>query len=333
MAYAEYLIMGPARQTVWRVYSVGRAATEVISPVAAFLQAATGGTSPGGGFLFFMYPEVNGHFFALLANPSEKEEHIMAEQTAIPDSAETPVSEKGREGWSVANDIPDSPYVIDNIKGFENQLPLLLAVAARRIYRGGEIVYLQGEMSKAFYFLHRGKVKVSILKEDGSEKILAIQEGNTFFGESAAFDRHPYFATGVVLERSEISVVPIEHAEAVIREHPEVAFLVIRTILRELRLLGSHVQDLAFLDAQSRLAHILVKLAKEVGRPESGGIVIQKGISHEDLASLTSLSRVRVTTILNYLERENIITKKRCVLVVTDLAKLRGLLSAPSGAS
>ncbi len=229
----------------------------------------------------------------------------------------------------MAYDLPDSPYVIDNVKGFENELSLLLSVAARRIYQAGEIVYLQGEMSNTFYFLHRGKVKISILKEDGSEKILAIQEGNTFFGESAAFDRHPHFATGVVLERSEISAMPVEHAEAVIREHPEVAFLVIRTILRKLRLLVFHIQDMAFLDAQRRLAHILVKLAADVGRPESGGILIQKGISHEDLASLISLSRVRVTTILNDLERENIVTKKKRALIITDPAKLRGLLSVP----
>jgi CRP/FNR family transcriptional regulator, cyclic AMP receptor protein len=230
----------------------------------------------------------------------------------------------------MANQIPDSPYVVDNVKGFENLLPLLFAVAARRIYHPGEIVYLQGEMSKEFYFLQRGKVKVSILKEDGSEKILSIQEGNTFFGTTAAFDRHPYFATSVALEQSEILVVPVERAESVIREHPEVAFLIIRAIIRKLRLLGFHVQDMAFLDAQRRLAHILVKLSTDIGTPVRGGISLQKGFSHEDLASLTSLSRVRVTTILNYFERENIITKKKRVLVITDPAKLRGLLSAPA---
>ncbi len=229
----------------------------------------------------------------------------------------------------MANDIPNSPYVIDNVKGFENQLRLLLSVAERRTYQAGQIVYLQGEMSKAFYFLHKGKVKVTILKEDGAEKILAFQEGNTFFGESAAFDRHPYFATAVVLQQSEISVVPVEGAQSVIKRHPEVAFLVISAIIRKLRLLGFQVQDLAFLDAERRLAHILVKLSTDVGRAEPGGIVIQKGITHEDLANLTGLSRVRVTTILNYLERAKIIMKKRCVLIITDPAKLRALLAVP----
>ncbi len=86
-------------------------------------------------------------------------------------------------------DLPDSSYVIDHIGDFRKELSLLLAVGSRRMYQAGEIVYLQGEMSKAFYFLHKGKVKVSILREDGSEKTLAIQEGNTFFGESAACSR------------------------------------------------------------------------------------------------------------------------------------------------
>ncbi len=225
--------------------------------------------------------------------------------------------------------IPNSPYVVGNLKGFESELRILLSVAARRIYHAGEIVYLQGEMSKTFYFLHRGKIKVSIFKEDGSEKILGIQEDNTFFGESGAFDQYPYFTTVVVLQESDISAVPVERAKAIIKKHPEVAFLVMTAVIRKLRILGLQVQDLAFLDAERRIAHFLVKLSADVGKPESGGIVIQRGISHEDLARFTGLSRVRVTNILNYFERAKIITKKRCVITITDLEKLHALLSVP----
>jgi CRP/FNR family transcriptional regulator len=191
------------------------------------------------------------------------------------------------------------------------------------------MIYLQGETSRSFFFVKKGKVKISILKEDGSEKILAIQEENTFFGESAAFDRHPYFATAAALEESQINVIPVERAEALIMEHPEVAFVVIRRIIRKLRLLGFQVEDFAFLDAQKRIAHIIIKLSTEVGEPCPEGITIQRGITHEDLANLTGLSRVRVTTILNNLERAKIITKRRLALTVIDPEKLRSLLEEP----
>ncbi len=226
-------------------------------------------------------------------------------------------------------DIPNSPYVTWDPKEFEKELSLLLAVSLTRVYQNGEMVYLQGEKSRAFFFVKRGKVKVSILKEDGSEKILAIQEENTFFGESAAFDGHPYFATAFSVGDSEICIIPIDGAKMVVRENPDVAFMIISRIIRKLRLLGFQVEDFAFLDAQKRIAHILVKLMTEIGEPSPEGVVIKKGITHEDLANLTGLSRVRVTTVLNNIEKAGIITKKRLALTIIDPEKLRGLLDTP----
>jgi CRP-like cAMP-binding protein len=228
-------------------------------------------------------------------------------------------------GQDMKHLVADSPYVTGDSKGFEREISLLLAVSHGRVYKKGEMVYLQGEVSTRFFFLRRGKVKESILKEDGAEKILSIQESNTFFGESAAFDRQPCFATAVALEDSEIDVIPVENAEAVIREHPEVAFLIIRKIVRKLRLLGFQVKDFAFLDAQKRIAHILTKLSFEVGEESKDGTTIRRGITHEDLANLTGLSRVRVTTILNKLERAKVLTKKRLALTITDPVGLRRL--------
>ncbi len=145
-------------------------------------------------------------------------------------------------------DTPNSPYVTWDPKEFEKEIALLLAVSSTKTYKNGEMIYLQGEKSRAFFFVKKGKVKVSILKENGSEKILAIQEENTFFGESAAFDGHPYFATAFSVGDSEIGIIPIDRAKMVIRTNPDVAFMIISRIIRKLRLLGFQVEDFAFLE-------------------------------------------------------------------------------------
>jgi CRP/FNR family transcriptional regulator len=227
----------------------------------------------------------------------------------------------------MTENIPDSPYVVWDPKGFEEELTLLLAASTTKTYGGGKIVYLQGEKSDAFFFVRKGRIKISILKEDGSETTIRIQESNTFFGEYAAFDGHPHFATAVAVEKSEISRLPLVAVESVIEAHPKVAFLIINRIIRKFRSLAFQVEDLAFLDAQHRIAHILMSLATEVGEQDAQGITIRKGMTHEDIAHLTGLSRVRVTTILNNLDRANIIRKKRGSLTIIDPAKLRNLLN------
>lgn len=236
---------------------------------------------------------------------------------------------KKKGGCSVAEYFPDSPYVVDNIGNFSEELTLLLSMSATRVYNSGEIIYLQGEPSKYFYFLKDGKVKVSILKEDGSEKILAIQENNTFFGESAAFDRYPYFATATAMLSSKVCCIKIEDAETLILKHPRISFLIITSIIRKLRLLGLQVEDLTFLDAQKRVVHIIIKLIDEVGFITKDGIIIEKKLTHEDLASLTGLSRVTVTNVLNYLERLSLISKGRQKIVVLNRDRLSSLMEEP----
>jgi CRP/FNR family transcriptional regulator len=225
----------------------------------------------------------------------------------------------------VNSPITGSPYLVWDAKGFEKEVGYLLAVSTTRAYREGEFIYFQGETGDAFFFIRKGKVKVSILKGDGSEKIIGIQESNTFFGEYAAFDRHPHFATAVALEPSEISRVPIDGARRMIEAHPEVAFLIIDRIVRKFRSLCFQVEG-NFLDAQRRIARILISLGDEVGERETDGVTIRKGITHEDLANLTGLSRVRVTTILNNLQRADIITKRRGMVTITNPAKLRNII-------
>jgi CRP/FNR family transcriptional regulator, cyclic AMP receptor protein len=221
---------------------------------------------------------------------------------------------------------PDSPYMMDNVGKYQNELDLLLSISSARTYAPGEVIYMQGEPSSAFYFVKQGKVKVSILKEDGSEKTLCIQEKNTFFGESGAFDRYPYFATATAVDQSEIQVIDVNQAEALIRKRPEVAFLVITAIIRKLRLLGLQVEDLSFLDAQKRIAHILLKLMDEVGEKTKDGVAIRRKLTHEDLGNLTGLSRVTVTNVLNYLARLRVIRKGRLALTILNRQKLTSLL-------
>ncbi len=224
--------------------------------------------------------------------------------------------------------IPNSPYVMDNVGHFNDELKTLLEISRLRRYQAGQIIYMQGERSRYFYFVGQGKVKVSIFRQNGSEKILAIQESNTFFGESGAFDRFPYFATATALEDSDINLISIDDTEALIKVYPKVSLLIITAIIRKLRLLGLQVEDLSFLDAQKRVAHILLKLMQEVGEPSERGILIKKKITHEDLASITGLSRVTVTNVLNHLHRSKLIAKGRLRFTILDREKLESFLEA-----
>jgi CRP-like cAMP-binding protein len=66
----------------------------------------------------------------------------------------------------------------------------------------------------------------------------------------------------------------------------------------------------------------------EIGQTtEKGGIMISKKVTHEDIASLTNLSRVSVSLALNAFEESGILRKKRHMIEVFDMNKLKAIVS------
>ena len=58
-----------------------------------------------------------------------------------------------------------------------------------RTYRKGEIVFSQGDPADEVFYLQKGKVKVTVISEQGKEAVVAILEGDEFFGEGCLPDR------------------------------------------------------------------------------------------------------------------------------------------------
>ncbi|MGH6821629.1 MAG: Crp/Fnr family transcriptional regulator, partial [Methylocella sp.] len=50
-------------------------------------------------------------------------------------------------------------------------------------YHKGEIVFSQGDPSDSVFYIQSGKVKVTVVSEQGKEAVVAILEANDFFGE------------------------------------------------------------------------------------------------------------------------------------------------------
>ena len=50
-------------------------------------------------------------------------------------------------------------------------------------HRKGEAVFSQGDPSDAVYYIQKGKVKVTVVSEQGKEAVVAILGADEFFGE------------------------------------------------------------------------------------------------------------------------------------------------------
>jgi len=166
-----------------------------------------------------------------------------------------------------------------------------------RTYRKGDIVFSQGDPANEVFYLQKGKVKVTVISEQGKEAVVAILEGEEFFGEGCLAGQTQRISTVAAL--SESIVVQLEKAAIVrvIHEEPAFSEMFIAHILGRTIRVEADLVDQLFNSSEKRLARLLLLLANfgKDGKPEP----IIARISQETLAEMIGTTRSRVSFFMN----------------------------------
>src|ERR1700679_3798631 len=73
-----------------------------------------------------------------------------------------------------------------------------------REYRRGQVVFSQGEPADAVFYIQKGKVKLTVVSEQGKEAVVAILGTDDFFGEGCLAGQLVRMATAVAITRCKI---------------------------------------------------------------------------------------------------------------------------------
>lgn len=175
-----------------------------------------------------------------------------------------------------------------------HDLALIAKHGAKRSYLKGTIVLSEGDESDCFYVINEGRVKVYASGNQGKEVILSLEGPGEYFGELALIDQNPRSASVVTLEDTCLTVVCRAEVEKCLSEYPELAFKMMRPLVRRIRFLTRSVKNLALLDVYGRVARTLLNLAHE----ENGIGVIEQRLTHQDIANMVGASREMVSRIM-----------------------------------
>lgn len=195
----------------------------------------------------------------------------------------------------------------------------------QRRFAAGSVIYREEDHGECIHYLLEGLVKISMAAPDGTDKILAIHQPGTLFGESAVLDHGCYFATATVIEDALVCLIPSDKLVNLIRQHPEVSFQMMSNLVQRIRLLAMQVGFLTFLSVPQRLARMICGLAESFGTPVDDGVLITVRLRHRELAELVSASRVTVTNTLNEFKRLGLIRIHDGRILVMDPDELMRL--------
>ncbi len=128
-------------------------------------------------------------------------------------------------------------------------------------YRKDQIVYTQGEPADSVFYIHSGKVKKTVVSEQGKEAVVAVLGTGDFFGEGCLTGQPLRLAT--VSAVTECVIVRITKADItrVIHEEPAFAELFIAHLLARNSRVEEDLVDQLFNSSEKRLAQTLLLLA------------------------------------------------------------------------
>ena len=190
-----------------------------------------------------------------------------------------------------------------------------IAACIRKRYRRGERVFSTGDRPEFLYLLEAGHVQLVALEESGSERILHIFRPGDIFGEILfSVERRPFDAISV--REARIAIMSRATFLEFQRTSPRWALNFIRLLSDRLFTAEQDLAALAHTWTRPRLLHLLLKLANTLGRQTPQGMLITVPLTHEALANMIGASRVRVTSTLNGMRQEGLISKQGRLLVV-----------------
>jgi CRP/FNR family transcriptional regulator, cyclic AMP receptor protein len=164
-------------------------------------------------------------------------------------------------------------------------------------YRKNQIIFAQGEVANSVVYVQKGRVKLTVISEQGKEAVVAILEPGQFFGEGC-LNGHPLrIGTTTAMENCVVTSITKHAMIAVLHREPKFSELFMAYLLTRNGRIEEDLVDQLFNSSEKRLARLLLLLANfgKDGPPQP----VLAPISQETLAEMIGTTRSRVSFFMN----------------------------------
>ena len=169
-----------------------------------------------------------------------------------------------------------------------------------------QIVFAQGDVANAVFYLQKGRVKVVVVSDQGKEAVVGILESGQFFGEGCMNGHSLRIATTTAMEDSLVTVITKAAMLAALSDQPKFSEMFVAYLLSRNSRIEEDLIDQLFNSSEKRLARLLLLLANfgKEGNPQP----IVPNISQETLAEMIGTTRSRVSFFLNKFRKLGLIS-------------------------
>ncbi len=195
-------------------------------------------------------------------------------------------------------------------------LELFLNHCHRKTYSAKKKIIHEGDNPHSLYYIIKGSVSVQTENEEGAEIILAYLNSGDFFGEAGLF-KEDLDRSAMVVAKSDCEIAEISYVQfrSLVKEDPEILFILSGQVFDRLIKTSQKVRDLIFLDVSGRIARTLLDLSQQpdaMTHPDG----MQIKITRQDIAKIVGCSREMAGRVLKELEVDGLISAHGKTIVV-----------------
>lgn len=193
----------------------------------------------------------------------------------------------------------------------------------------GEYIYFPFQNHNKLYFAKDGFIKLGYIDEEGNEVIREVIQKGEVFGQLTLEKNNDQdeFAKAY---KSDVSLCAftMEDFLRLLQRKPDMAIAFSFHLGNKLRKVENRLLNILNKDVKSRLVQLLLQLATDTNAITGNTAVIEKFLTHDDIAKLIGSSRQTVTTTLNQFEKQKLLTVSKKQIAINDISSLKKIAEA-----
>lgn len=193
-------------------------------------------------------------------------------------------------------------------------------------YKKGETIFREGAYASGVYCINGGKVKLSMIGDEGREQIVRMAKPGDIIGYKALLSGNRYSATASTLEDCNVCFIPREIFIKILQKDAALSFEMMKILSDELKRAEEKITHLAQKPVRERVAEVILFLKETYGLDADNNVNVL--LTREEIANLVGTATETAIRLLSEFNKDHIIElsgKKIKILNQDKLVKTANL--------
>jgi CRP-like cAMP-binding protein len=194
------------------------------------------------------------------------------------------------------------------------------------VYKKNEYIFKEGSYASGVFCINGGKVKVSMLGDEGKEQIVRLAKPGDIIGYKALLSAGKYSASAIAIEDCNVCFIPKEIFTEILKKDAVLSFEMMKILSDELRKAEEKITHLAQKPVRERMAETILFLKETYGTDVEENINVS--LSREEIANIVGTATETAIRLLSEFNKDNMIElsgKKIKILNTNKLTKIANL--------